>query len=123
LAAAPKIGIRTACFWLSIAIVLGHALVPLGSPVEGRDGSAFSSSSYEVSLAPIRAAAKIERGDAGNGAPAGLDGDAPHLFLPPAPADIPPVRIGADPAPIPAAAPAPISRPGERYRARAPPRA
>ena len=42
--------------WLSLAIVLGPALDPVGSPLREVSGSAFNAFTSEVSLGPSRAA-------------------------------------------------------------------
>jgi hypothetical protein len=46
--------------WMSLATVLGHAVMPLGSPLAKSSGSAFSVSTSNVSLGPTRAAAAVK---------------------------------------------------------------
>lgn len=67
-------------------MVLGHALSPAGAAVTRTKGSAFSASTFDVSLGPSRAglAAKIKR--AQGVAPADEDGPDPFLAAAPPPA-------------------------------------
>ena len=111
------------CLWLSLATVLGHALAPIGSPLTPKSGSAFSASTYDVSLAAQRVGftAKLKRAawpaddeSAAGPAPA-LAGEA-YAVAPPAP------RTGALIFPAPDASPA-LSRTRSGFDARAPPRA
>ncbi|HTU10780.1 MAG TPA: hypothetical protein VMG08_07750 [Allosphingosinicella sp.] len=66
MAAARRTWLFTLCLWLSLATVLGHALAPIGSPLAQKSGSAFSASTWDVSLAAPRAGlnAKLKRGQA-----------------------------------------------------------
>lgn len=107
--------------WLSLAIVLGHALVPLAPSLHSRSGSAFSAFTTDVTLGPGRGddAAKARRATNdrekqprhAGGDPA-IAAQAPHASLPPAPAAAP-VKT-----PLPRLAAQDSFRP---YRARAPP--
>ena len=55
MALARRTWLFTLCLWLSLATVLGHALAPIASPLAPKSGSAFSASTWEVSLGPVRA--------------------------------------------------------------------
>jgi len=41
-------------FWLVMVAILAHALIPVGSPIQRTNGSAFSVSTVDVSIAPKR---------------------------------------------------------------------
>jgi len=125
LAVAPRTLLYTLCLWLSFATVLGHALVPVGSPLAKRAGSAFSTSTSDVSLGPSRAGtlAKIKRLQDRVGEESVFAGDAPAPILrsdafatlsPPTNSDI--ALAVPD-------GPAPTFSPGHGFDARAPPRA
>jgi hypothetical protein len=110
------------CLWLSLATVLGHALAPIGSPLTQKSGSAFSASTYDVSLAAQRAgvSAKLKRAawpadDDGTAGPAPALAAETYAFAPPA-------RAGALALPAPDA-PLPLPRTRSGFDARAPPRA
>lgn len=47
--------------WLLLATALGHALIPVGSPLAKRSGSAFSAATFEVALNAARPDAKADR--------------------------------------------------------------
>jgi hypothetical protein len=49
-----KPGARAMALWLLLLSIFTHAVLPAGSPVQGRPGSAFSASTADVSLAPTR---------------------------------------------------------------------
>lgn len=122
MAFARRTWLFTLGLWLSLAMVLGHALAPVGSPVVRKSGSAFSTATYEVSLGPARAgiAAKLKRfqiaDDEDGGGP-----DLPALLLAAAP--VPPAPA-APAIPIPASGFVPAAfGPGDAFRARAPPAA
>jgi len=122
LALARRTWLFTICLWLSLATVLGHALSPIASPLAQKSGSAFSASTWEVSLGAPRtgAGAKLKRGhsapdDEGSGpdlTPPVLVASAPAL---PAPFGDGPEHL-ATPDPF----PAPFG-PGGGFQARAPP--
>jgi hypothetical protein len=40
------------CVWLSLTTVIAHAVLPVGSPLARRPGSAFSITTHDVSLRP-----------------------------------------------------------------------
>ena len=111
--------------WLSIAMVLGHALAPVGSPVARTKGSAFSASTSDVSLGPSRAGltAKIKRAQDGTGDGAAGSDERPAPF--PAPAGPPAPAARHDDAPVfrIASAAAPSGAAPRPFDARAPPRA
>lgn len=77
MAFAPRTWLHLACLWLSLAMVLGHALAPVGSPLARSAGSAFSASTSDVALGSVRAGlAKAKRtaiADDDAGASGGLD--------------------------------------------------
>lgn len=110
------------CLWLSLATVLGHALAPIGSPLSPKSGSAFSASTWDVSLAAPRAGlnAKLKRAawPAEDDGPAGstplLAAAAPELTLPAE--AVPPAFASAEPPPL-------LPRTRSGFDARAPPRA
>lgn len=125
MALARRTWLFTLCLWLSLATVLGHALAPIGSPLNPRAGSAFSLSTSDVSLGAQRAGitAKFKRNQT---AASDEDGDSPDLSTPPllaaAPALPEPGETAYHFSPTPASAPAPFG-PGGGFDARAPPRA
>jgi hypothetical protein len=45
---------RLLSLWFVVATILAHALLPISSPLVRVSGSAFSASTYEVSIAPGR---------------------------------------------------------------------
>ena len=47
--------------WLLLATALGHALIPVGSPLAKRSGSAFSAATFEVALSGSRPDARADR--------------------------------------------------------------
>jgi hypothetical protein len=53
--ATPRHFLYLICLWLSAFTVAAHAVAPVGSPIAKRSGSAFSASTFEVSLIPTRA--------------------------------------------------------------------
>lgn len=53
---APRGGIWGRLAWLLLAVILAHAVAPLGSPVRAASGSAFSAFTSDVSLGPSRPA-------------------------------------------------------------------
>lgn len=73
--------IRIATAWLLLALILLHALLPLGSPLARASGSAFSAATVEVSLAPPRGSEILE--DARAAAPGDGEGGpgGPPAFL------------------------------------------
>lgn len=108
--------------WLCLAIVLGHALVPLGPSLQGRSGSAFSAFTSEVALGPGRgdADSTLRRANERDRQPR-LPGGGAGIVSEPVPL---PALAAVDTPPGDARAPALRSR--ETYRthdARAPPRA
>lgn len=112
-------------FWLLLASILAHALLPVGSPLARTSGSAFSATTAEVALSPSRedalsdgvAAARpsTDTGDGHRGPPALLLLAASLFFA---------AMLGRRPAPHrPCTATAPIaSSPRQSFDARAPPR-
>jgi len=46
--------------WLALAVVLSHALVPLGPSLQSRSGSAFSAFTSDVALGPERGDEAVE---------------------------------------------------------------
>lgn len=115
--------LNLSALWLSLAIVLGHALVPLGEPLHSRSGSAFSAFTSDVALGPERGdeAVELRRASADrDGQPSLSGGDAPFLAsasasfalasTPPRPTEFRYPALAAQDAP-------------RRYQARAPPRA
>jgi hypothetical protein len=124
LAFARRTWLFSLCLWLSLATVLGHALSPIGSPLSPRSGSAFSASTWDVSLGAGRTGinAKLKRGQTGSGDDNG-PADPPDPLLAAAALSLPaPVHIPAPLAETYAYAPAPFG-PGGGLHARAPPRA
>ena len=123
MAVARRTWLFTLCLWLSLATVLGHALSPIASPLSQKSGSAFSASTWDVSLGAPRAGvnAQLKRsqsGDDESGPP-----DIESLFLLAAAPALPepvyasgrfPARTDHAPAPF---------GPGGGFDARAPPRA
>lgn len=111
-----------AWLWLLIATIGVHALVPVGSPVVRSTGSPFSATTVDVSTAPSRRQAEVERDEHERlpGAPVDGFGDSGAALLPaeltappPAPDRLAAVsRVPAAPVLAPVAAPP---------RARAPP--
>lgn len=53
---APRNRAHVVFLWLALATVLAPALMPFGSPLTVRSGSAFSAFTSDVSLGPKRAA-------------------------------------------------------------------
>lgn len=110
------------CLWLSLATVLGHALAPIGSPLTQKSGSAFSASTYDVSLAAQRAGvtAKLKRAawpadnDGAAGPAPALAGET-YALAPPAHAAAP-AFSAPDDSPV-------LSQARSGFDARAPPRA
>lgn len=49
-----KAGSQALALWLLLLTVLTHATVPIGSPLHRSNGSAFSATTADVSLAPKR---------------------------------------------------------------------
>lgn len=47
--------------WLLLATALGHALIPVGSPLAKRSGSAFSAATFEVALSASRTPEKADQ--------------------------------------------------------------
>ena len=111
-------------FWLLLASILAHALLPVGSPLARTSGSAFSATTAEVALSPSRdevlsqgVAAARPSSDTGDGhCPPALLLLAASLFFA--------AMLGRRPAPHrPRTSPAPIaSLPRQSFDARAPPR-
>ena len=113
--------------WLSLAVILTHALIPLGSPLVRGPGSAFSAYTGDVSLGS-RTAAKAKRQKTEQAKPpdvstgvaiaiadaGGVIPPAPHGALAPtsAPAGSAPPRLEL-----------PAQAPHDAFRARAPPTA
>jgi hypothetical protein len=115
--------LNLSALWLSLAIVLGHALVPLAPSLHSRSGSAFSVFTTDVTLGPARGddAAKARRATA--------DRDRQLRHAGGDPAIVPQTRQPSLPA-TPAAPPAETVPPRlaaqdslRPYQARAPPRA
>ena len=50
MAVARRSSTYLAWLWLSLTVILGHALLPVDSPLARRSGSAFSHATYEVAL-------------------------------------------------------------------------
>ena len=109
--------------WLSLGTAAVHAIVPLGSPLVARSGSAFSAFTSDLSLGPQRAAQPEK--DARHHSPAdpGTDGGLGVIASQSAAAAD--SRLSADsaspPAPV-AGGPFATERPSSRFQARAPPR-
>lgn len=108
-----------ACLWLSIATALGHAVAPVGSPLDPVSGSAFSASTTDVALAPARNAPAVKRAFADSDP--GVASDAGPALTPHA-IELAPVAAYASP-PTPSALQPPPSLPRfQGFHARAPPR-
>lgn len=109
--------------WLSLGTAAVHAIVPLGSPLVARSGSAFSAFTSDLSLGPQRAA-QPEKGARHHSLPdPGTDGGQ-GIFASQAAAAAA-LQLSADsaapPAPL-AGGPFATERPSSRFQARAPPR-
>ena len=66
-----------AALWLILAVILGHALLPVGSPLSKASGSAFSAATFEVSLAPSRGESSQSLTGREGDSSAGLGGSDP----------------------------------------------
>jgi len=110
------------CLWLLLITVFAHAVIPTGSPLARSQGSAFSISTTDVSLAPKRRAEA--KGAPGPAAPddalAGPHGPSGEAAVAASVAALPPSRRSSGVRP---AAPADAARPAlaQANRARAPP--
>lgn len=63
-----RIGARLLATWLLLTAIVGHAVLPVGSPLQRASGSAFSAGTVEVTTLPGRkqraeATAAAESGD------------------------------------------------------------
>ena len=67
-----------AALWLILAAIFAHALLPVGSPMDRTFGSAFSATTFDVSLAP-RGEASTLLVQQETGSSAGLGGPDPAL--------------------------------------------
>jgi hypothetical protein len=109
--------------WLSLGTAAVHAIVPLGSPLVPRSGSAFSAFTSDLSLGPQRGA-QTEKAGRHSGQPNdGADGTQGIFASLPAatrvwsrahPGSAQPVHIRVTWSPN--------DRPSSRFQARAPPR-
>jgi hypothetical protein len=115
---APRHLLYLILLWLTAATVAAHAVVPVGSPVERRSGSAFSAATSDVTLAGQRTgSALIKRDQAGPDDPG--FGDPPALIWA---AAVPALQVAtAAPYPDPSAAPFTRTAAPSSFRARAPP--
>lgn len=111
--------------WLSLAVILTHALIPLGSPAIRAQGSAFSAYTGDVSLrgregSVARAyATQADPGEPGAGLPGGAD---PNSATPSIPSALTgPDHSAAQLHSIPTVRPS--WAPYDAFRARAPPTA
>ena len=116
-----------ACVWLSLATVIAHAVLPVGSPIARRSGSPFSITTNEVALGASRRAvpAKVKKlltaSSTDFDAAAGDARKSPiGLAAASAPAYRPPSTAGRHLCP---ALARPESAPRRGFRARAPPSA
>lgn len=125
MAFARRTWLFTLCLWLSLAMVLGHALAPIGSPLTQKSGSAFSAATWDVSLGPVRAGlnTKVRRAEAGPHDHEGGPPDSPAPVLLAAITALPQPASGAAAYPFhDEFAAAPFGADGH-FHARAPPRA
>lgn len=124
MAFARRTWLFTMGLWLSLAMVLGHALAPVGSPLARKSGSAFSAATYDVSLGAGRGglAGKAKRLQAAADDDGGGPDLGPDLLLAAAPVLPVPSRTTLLPATDAGFVPAPFG-PGGGFSARAPPRA
>lgn len=121
-----RLSLNRLFLWLSLATILTHALLPLGSPLVRGSGSAFSAYTSEVSLGSRSAPAKAKRQsgalaepnespDSGVVSADDLDGAPPAIAPPP---DAVPRSQRASQAPPPLLVLEPAASP---FHARAPP--
>lgn len=107
--------------WLSLVMVLGHAMAPAASPLNRTSGSAFSVGTVEVSLGPSRPglAAKLKRTADGAERSAGPDNDQPAILPLSVLESMPPAGVAT---PVVAPASFVLGRTERPFNARAPPR-
>ncbi len=119
---APRNWAHVVFLWLSLATVLAPALIPFGSPLIVRSGSAFSAFTSDVSLGPKRAAEpeRDRKYQKAGGGPDGLHAYAGAALLTPSRLWQPPRLAAGAPFPaVPDRGPARLVARG--FQARAPP--
>ncbi len=68
-------------FWIALTVVLGHSVLPVGSPLYSAAGSAFSASTFDVALGPSQ---RGDRQDKPSTIAAAGDGGRPSFVSSPA---------------------------------------